>query len=421
MQVICEFLEHATSQAAGASSTPIIDPLLTIGAVRVLGRFLADAPDAHEEAVRKLLPRLLALQTPGEGPLSSSGVCFLLPALLSWTSSSSPSHRQWVDVLLDARTGCLQVLTAFAREAAATATGLASMAGAAQFPSSSSSSGGCTSDAECLLLELQSVESRLGTACLVLHQLLSSLPAARAWQQGITGSSRAAEQQRAQDAYMQPFAVLLRQLGSWAALRIKQHQQRQQQGGVIAVEGPPAVRAAAAFVSSLEAVQVELPVLLPAAALAGQLLVQLAGRAAGAGPSMGTCNEDAAAQLQCWGCEAGWSYNLLEAWQEEVAQQAAPHVRHRKLDWEALLGQLRDAWLGADLATVWDACLTSAAELLVERLCDSMGHGLLDAAWVREAVQAAAADQDRQSAAARALVENSMALQLLVKACSDIP
>jgi hypothetical protein len=66
LQVILEFLEYATSQGrAGA-----VPPLLVVGAVRLLGRFLADAPEAHEEVVQRLLPALLTLQVPDQ-PLTS--------------------------------------------------------------------------------------------------------------------------------------------------------------------------------------------------------------------------------------------------------------------------------------------------------------------------------------------------------------
>eukprot|EP00775_Hariotina_reticulata_P005220 gene5220-5457_t len=68
-QVILEFLEYATSQGTAAA----VSPLLVVGAVRLLGRFLADAPEAHEEAVQRLLPALLQLQVPHQ-PLTSATV-----------------------------------------------------------------------------------------------------------------------------------------------------------------------------------------------------------------------------------------------------------------------------------------------------------------------------------------------------------
>ncbi|WIA32050.1 hypothetical protein OEZ86_002902 [Tetradesmus obliquus] len=116
-EVICEFLEHAAPAAiSSGSSSAAIDPLLAVGAVRVLGRFLADVPDAHQESLQKLLPQLLVLTIPGQdqGLSGSSAVCFLLPALLCWTAPSNDSQQQWAAVLLDPGNGCLLQLAGFA-------------------------------------------------------------------------------------------------------------------------------------------------------------------------------------------------------------------------------------------------------------------------------------------------------------------
>jgi hypothetical protein len=408
-------LEHAAPAANNnSSSSAAIDPLLTLGAVRVLGRFLADVPDAHQEALRKLLPQLLALHMPGQddkdqGSFASSAVCFLLPALLCWTAPSNASQQQWTAVLLAPGSGCLQALAGFAGAAAAAAAALAgSLAAAGHFVAPGCSSSGA-------LDELRSVESQLGTACQVLHQLLASLAAARTQQQ---------QQQRGggpielQEEHLQPLTLVLQQLGSWAAVRHKQQQEQQQQ---VVDQASTTYSAAAAFLQSAQAVWLELPVLLPAAALTGQLLTLLADTPADAGRG------HHGAVLLAWGCEAGWSYHLLDMWQQQE-HAAGANIRRGSSALHELLMQLQDAWLSADLDEAWDACLSVAAELLVEGRCSSLLQMLAGAAWMKEAAHAVAemdasvaASRSQQSEAAAVthmVLEDNTALQLLARAVS---
>jgi hypothetical protein len=414
VQVICEFLEHAAPAVCSSdSSSAAIDPLLTLGAVRVLGRFLADVPDAHQEALRKLLPQLLALRMRGQdgadqGSNASSAVCFLLPALLCWTAPSNAS-QQWTAVLLAPGGGCLQALAGFAGGAAAAAAALAgSLDAAGQLITSRGSSNSGALD------ELLSVESQLGTACQVMHQLLASIPAARTQQQQ---QQQGAGLGDLHEQHLQPLALLLQQLGSWASVRHKQ-QQLQQTVDKGSSASPAAVSTAAACLQSLQTLWLELPVLLPAAALTGHLLSLLAAKPADAG------KERAGALLLAWGCEAGWSYQLLDTWQQPD-RAARVDTRHGL---QELLMQLQDAWLSADLGEVWDACLSVAADLLVEGQCSSLLNMLAGAAWLQEAAQAVAAmdatvaDGRRQQleadAVTRVVLEDNMALQLLARAVS---
>jgi hypothetical protein len=429
MQVICEFLEHAAPAANSSSSSrsAAIDPLLSVGAVRVLGRFLADVPEAHQEVLQKLLPQLLALNVSGshqeQGVRAGSAVCFLLPALLCWTAPSSSSQQQWAAVLLAPGNGCLQRLASFAGDAAAAAAGLAGKLAASGELALGSGSGSSSSGGA--LDEMRSVESQLGTACQVLQQLLASLPAARSRQQ------QQQQQQNMppvslQEEHYQELTPLLQQLGSWGLVRCQQQQQEQEQQTDRKARslGPAPVSAAAEFLQSQLAVCLELPVVLPAAALAGQLLALLTASSAG------THSNRNGAQLVAWGCESGWSYQLCNAWQQQQQRQqqgaagAARMDYSRALDW--LLLQLQDAWLSAELSEVWDYCLSQAAELLVEGRCGSMLQVLAGAAWMKEAAQAmAAADANASGGhpqlgeldeASQLVLEGTMALQLLARA-----
>jgi hypothetical protein len=432
LQVICEFLEHAAPAAAAAnsssSSSAAIDPLLTLGAVRVLGRFLADVPDAHQEALRKLLPQLLALHMLGQegqnvndqGAFASGAVCFLLPALLCWTAPSNGSQQQWTAVLLAPGSGCLQALAGFASGAVAAAAALAgSLAAAGQLVTSGSSSSRSSSSSGALD-ELRSVESQLGTACQVLHQLLASLPAARSQQQ---------QQQQGmgptdlREEHLQQLTLLLQQLGSWAAVRHNQQQQQQQQLAVdeASTTTSAAVSTAAAFLQSVQTVWLELPVLLPAAALTGQLLTLLAAK-----PVADAGREYGGATLLAWGCEAGWSYQLLNMSQQQE-QYAGGSFRRGSSGLQELLMQLQDAWMSADLGEVWDACLSAGADLLVEGQCSSLLQVLAGAAWMQEAAHTVAAmdasvaagrSQQLAAAVTQTVLEDNMALQLLARAMS---
>jgi hypothetical protein len=415
-QVICEFLEHAAPAATSSdssSSGAAIDPLLTLGAVRVLGRFLADVPDAHQDALRKLLPQLLALNVPGQekeaGVLDSSAVCFLLPALLCWTAPSSAGQQHWAAVLLAPGNGCLLRLAGFAGGAAAAAVKLAgSLAAAGQLVQGSSA-----------VDELRSLESQLGMACQVLHQLLASLPAARARQQ----QQQSTAPTELQEEHLQALAPLLQQLTSWAAVRSQQQQQQQQQATPKgSCNWPAAVGAAVVSMRSLQAASLELPVVLPAAAVAGQLLALLAARPASTG------SQHAGILLLAWGCEAGWIYQLCSAWQQQQ-QLAGTASMHGSRDLGGLLVQLQDVWLNADLSETWDACLSHAAELVVEGKSGSLLQLLAEAAWMKEAAQAVAAVDAMATsghqqltevvAATQVVLEDNMALQLLARAvCS---
>jgi hypothetical protein len=263
--------------------------------------------------------------------------------------------------------------------------------------------------------ELRSVESQLGTACQVLHQLLASLPAARTQQQ-----QRGGVPIELQKEHLQPLTLLLQQLGNWAAVRQKQ-QQEQQAVDQASTTYSAALSTAAAFLQSAQTVWLELPVLLPAAALTGQLLKLLADRPADAGRLY--CG----AILLAWGCETGWSYQQLNMWQQQE-HAAGANIRLGSSALQELLMQLQDVWLSADLGEAWDACLSVGADLLVEGRCSSLLQMLAGAAWMKEAAHAVAvmdasvaASRSQQSEAAAVthmMLEDNTALQLLARAVS---
>jgi hypothetical protein len=124
---------------------------LKLGAVRVLGRFLAEVPDAFEDRARNLLPRLLAISSSlyssessplleipqGDSPTATvslleaaaagpaEGTCFFLPMLLQVTDPTrssiqdievSTSCMKWIEAIV--KGGSLRQLVDFAVETA---------------------------------------------------------------------------------------------------------------------------------------------------------------------------------------------------------------------------------------------------------------------------------------------------------------
>ncbi|CAG9460490.1 unnamed protein product [Pedinophyceae sp. YPF-701] len=75
-QVVLEYLSHAAKQEIQAS------PLVDVAAVRALGRFLAEVPDALRQPLVAVLPYCLRLRAPDSHGGVADGTLFLCPALL---------------------------------------------------------------------------------------------------------------------------------------------------------------------------------------------------------------------------------------------------------------------------------------------------------------------------------------------------
>jgi len=438
VQVVCEFLQYATSQAAAAGegeagSAAPINPWLVVGAVRLLGRFLADAPDMHAAAVRELLPRLLQLQDSGNAgvpaaaervsPEGAAGrsvslevVSFLLPAMLSWTSKHSDQHQQWVEFMLSPSSGCLDALAAYAVHA----TTAAASASAARAPApaaavSSSSSGGVVND------DAGEAGGHLGSVCQVLFQLLSGravLLSARAQQHKQQQQQQPAAAPCAlpalQPAQAAALSAVLQGLCSWSVEQCQRRQQEQQQQGPPQASVPQAIAAAEAVLLGLQRMGLQLSTLLPAAALTGQVL-ELVGTPAGGAPAGA-----AAAKLLCWGCEVGWSLQLLGAYQQSSAAAGSCLAMPR-----VVLQQLLQVWEVAELDELWEACLLITAGLLTQLGPGSgLHHVLADAGgsggWLSAAMQGVSVQGPKSDAveAAAAVVDASTSLQLLLQAVS---
>lgn len=434
--MVCEFLDYATSPqptaAAAAATEPgegpsPVDPWLVVGAVRLLGRFLADVPDVHAAAVRKLLPRLLlpqgksaaaavhgAITQADSAPTqqqqqqqdSGSGVfgglpepvvSFLLPAMLAWTSQHSTHHQDWVSFLLQPDSGCVTALAACAAQMAAAASG-------ARAAVNSSREGGCGgSDCDGAVDAVAEGEVQLGSVCQVLYQLLSSqevLLSARAQQQ--PGQQRGALPALL-PAQRDSLAAVLDRLCSWACGVWQQEAEIVHEGAAQLTDEPAA--AARAVLLRLQSHQhstggVQLSTLMPAAGLAGQVL----------GMGVETASAASAAQLLCWGCQVGWCVQLTAA----ASQQEASGQQQVLADEQAVVQHMLQVWEVAELEEVWEACLQSAAELLTQHGPGSVfGRALRTAAsgwWLKHAKQAAGED------AAAAVVDASMGLQLLLQA-----
>jgi hypothetical protein len=422
-QVVCEFLEVGTAPAAAAQQQQQqqVDPLIIVAAVRLLGSFLAEAPDMHASEVRRLLPRLLAMQatsTGGSGSSSGSGsataterappaswITFLLPAMLQWTAPHNPQQQQWVACMLDPSSGCLAALAAAVTTAAA---GAAAAAAAA----AGDGSGGAAAPAAAAEEDrhgLQAAEMQLGTACQVLAQLLSSV---RTVLRAGASTQRHAHASASQAAAGRPGGVLglgqqqqqllaaaLQPICSWAGVRQHQHERALQDNTVAAAAAAVALHQLA----GLQQVGLELSVLLRVAALAGQLLLTCAQPQLG--PALPAGTAAAAAALLCWGCCGGWCYRVAAA-----AGRGAGGAR--------LLRELGEEWDAAELEEVWEACLMAAAELLVGDASargggggGCVGRALTGAGWLRLACADAPEAAD--------VLRDSVGLQLLAQAARE--
>lgn len=432
-QVVVEFLAYATSpSAAAAEAAAPVNSWLTLGAVRLLGRFLSDAPGAHEGAVQQLLPHLLKQQGPAvaaagggggnttqqradgvDGELVAPVVSFLLPAMLMWTCKHHSSYQQWVELMLAPESGCLTALahyiTAMAAAAAATALGVG------RGSSSSAGSGdGSGSGVD------EGSEAQLGRACQVLFQLLSS----RAVVLSARSGSSSGGAKRKQTASVPPtppafdsaqaaaLADALQNLCSWSATRHKQLVpllKQQQQVQSASQLSQPLLAAAQGVLTGVQGIGLALPTLLPAAALVGQLL----GLAEVNSSPTAAAAVAAAAELLNWGCHVGWCVQLLVAASAADAAAQSDCGSAPVLLLEQQQQQL-ELWEVAELEEVWDACLLSAAELLTQHGAGSVFGRVLAArdGWLSQAAAADAA----AAAAAVVVVEDSPSLQLLLQA-----
>lgn len=349
--------------------------MLTAGAVRVLGRFLADAPDVHSETVQNLLPQLLTVGIPGEP--AACGVSFLLPALLMWTSSSNSQQQHWVAALLAEDQG-LAELGRYTASIAAAAAG----------------SGGVNDGRNSTGALEQSTaveEGLLGTACQVLQQVLSSLP---------TATAQPSQRQYKQQA-LQTLVPVLDSVCKWANTCIPLQHCR---------PGAPAA-VALGLLQAMSRVPWRLPVLLAAASFTGRLLVllralQSAGLAAGpsaassaAQPTLSADVISSAGQLLCWGCAAGWSCQLMQVLQDGLQQESDQEGPNDTLlsnllqegiqmdMFESIMSWMEPIWEDAELGELWDVCLDTAADLLLEDFPPGLQDVFHSAAWVVAAKQ----------------------------------
>lgn len=467
-EILLEFLEAATAPGSD------VDRHLALGACRLLGRFLADAPDAHAARVRPLLPALLTLRAaPAEEAClvggGVSGAAFLLPALLSWTSPVCEERSLWAAALLDAGAPqSLEALIALMQERVAQSVRAVPVSAPGAHMEDHNDKAGDDDD-------LELAEAGLGAACVVLQQLLSALPHTQALQQSQQSTSSVVPAGRAEDAsrvvgtgcqdthliatlaqpQQQLLWPLLSALCEWGAVRQQQHAaavptlpRRDTAGG--ATSAHDGVTAATAFLAGAAAARVDMAVLLPAAALLGAVVQHLAGSCGpllptAGGSALGTAADTAVAAaaaaapgLIAWGAEAGWSYALLAALIEEEGEQirdrAGQSSNHSNqdavfsstagLDVAAMLLPLRNAWEAAELSDVWDAILSSAADSLLGGSLPGLGTALRSAAWLGLA-QRAAADADAGCMTPRltsvhAVMQEYAGLQLLARASRQV-
>jgi hypothetical protein len=350
-------------------------------------------------------------------------VSFLLPAMLSWTSSHSQHQQGWVQLLLDPSSGCLQALAAYTAQTAAAAAAAAAAAGDAGSNGSSgdSSSGGGDG-------------VQLGSACQVLQQLLGSQSVVLFGQQAsMQGPSTGRRLQSLQQGQREALGAVLQALCNWSGTWQQLLQQQQQAlQGVQSSGLPGAVGAAEGVLMQLYSGGMQLPTLLPAAALAGQLVGLVQALEGGAVSS--------AAELLFWGCKVGWCVQLLVAYQQlqvEAAGAASwgiteslPAVQEAI---PAVLQQMVQVWEVAELQEVWEVCLGTAAELLTEHGAGSVFGRVFAGAvgadgWLGDAMQGYRGGDGTEevllpgqgggveAAAAAAVVEGSMGMQLLLQA-----
>jgi hypothetical protein len=326
-------------------------------------------------------------------------ISFLLPAMLTWTSKHSSHHQEWVSFMLGADSGCVAALAAYAQD-------VASAAAAAAAALDSKGSVGFGQSAS-----LRAAEVQLGSVCQVLHQLLTG------WSVLLSARAQQAKQQQAAlpvltSAQKAALAAALQVLCSWSAGRLRGLQQLAQQ-----VQGSDAIAAAQAVLCKLSSSGLQLPALLPAAALSGQLLA-LVEMPVGAA----TTAAAEAAALLCWGCEVGWYVQLSVAHQQ---QEGVPCM-------SGAMQHTLQVWEVAELHEVWEVCLESAAELLTQHGSGSVFGKVFGASlrggWLKYAMQGwqevgtenAPGHGDVGIAAAAAAAEASMALPLLLQAAAAV-
>jgi hypothetical protein len=309
--------------------------------------------------------------------------------MLTWTSKNSSHHQEWVSFMLGADSGCVTALAAHVQDVVAAATAAA----AALDAKGSVGFGGSDS--------LRAVEVQLGSVCQVLYQLLSGrgfLLSALAQQAGAAVPALTSVQKAALAAAQQV-------LCSWSAGRLRGLQQSAQQ-----VQGLDAIAAAQSVLGKLSSSWLQLPTLLPAVALTGQLLVLLELPAAAE-----------AAELLCWGCEVGWHVQLIMAYQQQEGVHCMSGAMQHTLQ----------VWEVAELDEVWDNCLASSADLLTQHGSGSVFGKVLGAAlkdgWLKYAMlgwgevstgTVPGSGDLNIAAAAAAAAEASMALPLLLQAAA---
>jgi hypothetical protein len=247
------------------------------------------------------------------------------------------------------------------------------------------------------------------------------------------GPSTGRRLQSLQQGQREALGAVLQALCNWSGTWQQLLQQQQQAlQGVQSSGLPGAVGAAEGVLMQLYSGGMQLPTLLPAAALAGQLVGLVQAPEGGAVSS--------AAELLFWGCKVGWCVQLLVAYQQlqvEAAGAASwgiteslPAVQEAI---PAVLQQMVQVWEVAELQEVWEVCLGTAAELLTEHGAGSVFGRVFAGAvgadgWLGHAMQGYRGGDGTEevllpgqgggveAAAAAAVVEGSMGMQLLLQA-----
>jgi hypothetical protein len=213
---------------------------------------------------------------------------------------------------------------------------------------------------------------------------------------------------------------MLQGLCRWSACRkalLQGQQQQQQQWG----EGlPVAVAAAGAVLAAVHSSGLRLSALLPAAAVAGHVLLAV---------QEGPANTAAAAavELLCWGCQVGWCVQLVVA-EQQTASDGVGGAVGPGMRLSALLDCVLQEWDVVEAEEVWESCLVAAAELLTQPGMGSVLGRVLSGAegrdgWLEQARQgwwkvgtAQVPGARQAAAAAAAVVEGSTGMQLLLQA-----
>lgn len=362
---------------------------------------------------------------------------FLLPAMLMWTSPSSSHHQEWVKVMVDSSCGCVRALAMYVQsKAGVAAAGLGNAqaqgvnGSGMEVGTGASSSRGVGSEGA-----VREAEAQLGTACQVLYQLLSSVPAVlSAAAAGGNKQAAGAKQGRAWSVRgagdREALVSMLQGLCCWSACRKAMLAEQQQQHQLGKWESA-AVAAAETMLAAVHSSGLQLSALLPAAAVAGLVLLAVQEVPDGTAAAAAAGSPAAALDLLCWGCQVGWCVQVVAAEQQLSASGVGAAVGQGMRVSRVLECALED-WDIDEVEAAWESCLVAAAELLTQPGVGSVLGLVLSGAegrdgWLGQARQGwresgtEQVPETRQlAAAAAAVVEGSMGMQLLLQASAAI-